>query len=227
MLINRLFSLFGHKVHLSRSHTRLARLLLVSIIALFAVIMPQTAFAGQTVDPSTLNPPPPPEFNPECKAVGDGTICSLAFTELEGPDPIGLICGSGSNSFEIVGADTRTVQGRRYYDRNGDLTQRHFREVMVGTLTNPLTGASIAFIQADTIVHNLAVPGDFDTGTVSITGEWRASTPHGGTVLIDVGRWVGAQSDGTTFFENGQHPLLAYYGYGDTAAIQPLCDALR
>ena len=137
MFINRLFNLFGHQVQRSMSHTRFARLLLVSSIALFAVITPQAAFASQTVDPSTLNPPPPPEFNPECKAVGDGTICTVAFTELEEPGGTGIICGSGSNSFEVVGFDTRTVSGRRYYDRNGNLNQRHFREVMVGTFNQP------------------------------------------------------------------------------------------
>jgi hypothetical protein len=198
----------------------------VSSIALCAVITPQAAFASQTVDPSTLNPPPPPEFNPECKAVGDGTICTVAFTQLEEPGGTGIICGSGSNSFEVVGFDTRTVNGRRYYDRNGNLNQRHFREVMVGSLTNPLTGASIDFVQADTVVHNLAVPGDIDTGTETITGLWRASTPHGGTVLIDVGRTLLAVPDGTTLSEKGQHPLSAYYEHGDTSAIQPICDAL-
>ena len=51
MLIIRLFSLFGRQVQRSMSHTRTARLLLVSIIALFAVITPQAAFAGDTVRP--------------------------------------------------------------------------------------------------------------------------------------------------------------------------------
>ena len=60
----------------------------------------------------------------------------------------------------------------------------------MGALTNPLTGVSLDFVQADTVIHNLAVPGDLDTGTETITGVWRASTPQGGTVLIDVGRTV-------------------------------------
>jgi hypothetical protein len=46
MLINRLFSSFGRQVQRGISHARFARLLLVSIIALFAVISPQTAFAA-------------------------------------------------------------------------------------------------------------------------------------------------------------------------------------
>ena len=46
MLINRLLNLFGRQVQRSMYHTRTARVLLVSIIALFAVIMPQTALAA-------------------------------------------------------------------------------------------------------------------------------------------------------------------------------------
>jgi hypothetical protein len=206
--------------------TRFARLLLVSFITLSAVITPQAAFAGQTVDPSTLNPPVPPEFNPECKAVGDGTICTVSFTQTEGPEGTGIICGSAPNSFEVVGSDIRTVEGRRYYDRNGDLTQRHFREVLVGTFTNPLTGASLDFVQADTIVHDLAVPGDLSTGTETSAGSTRLSMPHGGVVLIDAGRSVIAVSDGTILFEAGQHPFDAYFVFGQTSALQPVCDAL-
>lgn len=208
-------------------HTlRFARWLLVSFTALFALVSYVPVFATQTVDPATLNPPPPPEFNPSCKAVGRGTICDVAFTELQGPDGTGLICGSGSNSFEVVSRDTRTVTGRRYYDRNGNLTQRHFREVLIGTFTNPLTGVALNFVQADTIIHDLAVPGDLNTGTVTSTGSTRLSLPHGGVVLIDAGRSIIAVSDGTILFEAGQHPFDAYYVFGQTSALQPICDAL-
>src|SRR5215207_3356321 len=102
-------------------------LLVAGFIALFAVMAPQSALASQTVDPSTLNPPPPPQFNPVCQAVGFGTLCTIEFVETEGPDATDIICGSGPDSFAVVATDTRTVTGRRYYDENGDLTQRHFR----------------------------------------------------------------------------------------------------
>jgi hypothetical protein len=206
--------------------TRFARLLLVSFIALFAVATPRSVSASQIVDPSTLNPPPPPQFNPVCKAVGFGTICTIEFVETQGPDASGIICGSGLNSFEVIISDTRTVTGRRYYDQDGNLTQRHFREVLVGTFTNPLTGASLDFVQADTILHNLAVPGDVNTGTEAITGSTRLSLPQGGVVLIDAGRTVIDVSDGTLLFEAGPHPFDDYFGSGDTAALQPICDAL-
>ena len=205
---------------------RFTHLLVASCITLFAVIAPRSALASQLVDPSTLNPPPPPQFNPVCKAVGNGTICTIEFVETQGPDATGLICGSGPNSFEVISSDTRTVTGRRYYDQNGNLTQRHFREVFVGILTNPLTGVSLDFVQGDTVLHNLAVPGDVDTGTEAITGSFRLSRPQGGAVLIDAGRSVIDVSDGTILFEAGQHPFDAFYVFGDTSALQPICDAL-
>jgi hypothetical protein len=207
--------------------TRFARLLLASFIALFAVMTPQSVLASQTVDPSTLNPPPPPQFNPICKVVGFGTLCTIEFVETQGPDPSGIICGSGPNSFEAVISDTRTVSGRRYYDENGNLTQRHFREVFVGTLTNPITGASLDFAQADTILHNLAAPGDVNTGTEAITGSARFSLPQGGVVLVDAGRTViDVSSEGTILFQAGQHHFDDYFAFGDTSALQPICDAL-
>ena len=109
---------------------RLVRLFLTSLIALSAVMTPQSVLASQIVDPSTLNPPPPPQFNPECKAVGFGTLCTVDFVEIQGPDASGILCGTGASSFEIVVSNTRTVTGQRYYDENGDLTQRHFRQVL-------------------------------------------------------------------------------------------------
>ena len=205
---------------------RFTHLLVSSFIALFAVMTPRSVSASQIVDPSTLNPPPPPQFNPLCKAVGFGTLCTIEFVEREGPYPSGIMCGSGLDSFEVVISDTRTVAGNRYYDQNDDLTQRHFREVFVGTMTNPLTDASLDFVQADTVLHNLAVPGDVNTGTEAITGSTRVSRPNGGVVLIDAGRTVIDVSDGTLLLEAGQHPFEDYFGSGDTSALQPICEAL-
>lgn len=201
--------------------------IVLTVAALFALVPQAVVFAGQSVDPTTLNPPPPPQFNPTCEAVGSGTICHLAFTD---PPTIaegtGIICGSGNKSFEVLDTSTRSVEGRRYYDRNGNLTQRHFREVIVGTLTNSFTNTSVSYDQGDTIIHNLAIPGDVDTGTETITGSLRVHQLNGGIVLVDVGRTVLA-ADGTLITETGQHPLDAYFVFGDTSALQPLCDALE
>jgi hypothetical protein len=203
---------------------------LVLVIALTtATVGPHTsAFAERSVDPSTLNPPPPAEFNPVCKAVGDGTICDVTFIEPPVTDePSGIQCGSGADASELLASGTRSVDGKRYYDDDGNLTRRHFHDLIVGSYTNPLTGASAPFRQHDTIMHDLAVAGDITTGTEAVTVEIRVSTPRGGTVLIDAGRTVGAAVEGTPFFEAGQHPFDAYFIFGDTSALQPICDALK
>ena len=198
-----------------------------AVVALSALVPHVVAFAGQSVDPASLNPPPPSEFNPICEAIGSGTICRLAFSD---PPVIsegtGIICGSGASSFEVLLSQERSVEGRRYYDRNNNLTQRHYREVFTGTLTNPLTNATVSFDQSDTVIHNLAVPGDINSGTITVTGSLRLHKQDGGVVLIDAGRsWLAA--DGTLIKETGQHPFDAYYIFGDTSTLQPLCDALE
>ncbi|HLO28728.1 MAG TPA: hypothetical protein VK249_06320, partial [Anaerolineales bacterium] len=143
------------------------------------------------------------------------------------PDATDIICGSGPNSFNVVFSDTRTVTGRRYYDENRNLTERHFREVFVGTMTNPFTGVSLDFVQSDTVLNNLAVPGDTSTGTEAITGSTRFFLPEGGVVLIDAGRTVLDVSDGMILFEAGQHHFDDYFVFGDSSALKPLCDALE
>jgi hypothetical protein len=183
--------------------------------------------ADHIVDPSTLTPPPPADINPVCKAVGDQTICDVAFTDpAVVAAPTGIQCGSGAGSFEILVSFTRSVVGKRYYDQNRNLTERHFHDVIVGTFTNPLTGASLLLRQRDTTLHRLAVPGDDSTGTEAITTGARIAEPDGGTVLIVAGRIVFDDSDGTILFEAGQHPFEDYFVRGDTSALQPLCDAL-
>jgi hypothetical protein len=204
-----------------------AGLALVTAMTLLAPGSYALAFADHTVDPSTLNPPPPAQFNPVCKAVGEQTICDVTFADpAVVAEPTGIQCGSGPGAFEVLTSFTRSVDGKRYYDQDGNLTRRHFHDLIVGTYTNPLTGASVSFRQHDTIMHDLAVAGDIATGTEAFTVEIRVTTSHGGTVLIDAGRTVIAESDGTVLFEAGQHPFDAYFVFGDASALQPLCDAL-
>src|SRR5262245_3334804 len=209
---------------------RFFRVLVVLAVAVLSMLVPQAVvFAGQSVDPATLNPPPPPEFNPTCEAIGSGTLCHLAFSDppliAEGT---GLICGSGASSFEVLLSQNRSVDGRRYYDRDANLTQRHYREVFTGTFINSLTNATLSFDQSDTVIHNLAIPGDNNTGTVTITGALRLHRQKGGIVLIDAGRaFLAAGVEWTLIKETGQHPFDAYYVFGDTSALKPICDALQ
>jgi len=182
--------------------------------------------SGTPVDPSTLNPPPPPAFNPICAKVGGGTICTVNFTETHAQGS-GLMCGSGANAYEIFDFQNRAVSGRRYYDPNGDLTRRHFKEVLNGTFTNPLNHKALSYSGVVTHLHDLTIPGDIASGTETLTGVFRLYLPQEGTVLLDVGRLVELAGDGTLLSEQGPHPLLDYFVSGDTAALQPVCDALQ
>ena len=57
-----------------------SRLLLVALTALMSST-PRTLFAQHSVDPATLNPPVPPQYNPVCKSVGPNTICTVQFSD--------------------------------------------------------------------------------------------------------------------------------------------------
>ena len=137
-----------------------------------------------------------------------------------------MICGSGPNAFEVFQFQNRSVRGKRYYDQDGNLVRRHYREYFDGTLVNPINHNVVAYSGSDTHRHDLAVPGQMDTGTEPITGSVRIFLGQGnGTMAIDTGRIVDSAQG--VLNESGQHPFFDYVVYGDTAAVQPLCDALQ
>jgi len=184
------------------------------------------AFAKEPVDPTTLNPPPPANFNPVCERVGSGTICDLQFSDPPFAGGSEVICGSGSNTFEPFQYQNRSVRSKRYYDQNGNLLRSHYREYFEGTLVNPITHKALAFSGSDTHLDEEAVPGDVSTVTQAITGSVRIFLGQGnGTLAFDTGRVV-VSSQGI-LAESGQHPFLDYFVFGDTTALQPLCDALQ
>jgi|SwirhirootsSR3_FD_contig_31_15132356_length_731_multi_2_in_0_out_0_1 hypothetical protein len=201
------------------------RIFLIGLTALLALAPQAPIFAGTWVDPATLNPPPPPEFNPSCAAAGFGTLCHLQFSD---PplvnDPFDLDCSTFT--LHLLVSQTRSVEGRRYYDHNNNLKQRHYREVLAGTFVNPTNHATLRFSQDDTVVDNLAVPGDDSSGILTVTGLLRVYLPTGSTVLIDAGKTINT-ADGALIREMGPHPFTDYFVNGDVAAFKPLCDALK
>ena len=201
-----------------------AYLALIGFVTLFAG--GSQALASEPVDPSTLNPPVPPELNPVCEKVGNQTIC-----EVQGSDPpfaagSEVICGSGPSTFEPFQFQNRSVRGKRYYDQDGNLLRRHYREYIDGTLVNPINHKAVAYSGSDTVMNDLAAPGQIDTGTTARTGSVRIFLGQGnGTMALDTGREL--DSPQGILHESGQHPFVLYFVYGDTAAAQPLCDALQ
>lgn len=203
------------------SFIRIARLVLVATALTLSLVTPVAA--KESVDPSTLIPPPPAEFNPVCERLGGGIVCYLAFSDPPVIDePSELFCDGD----QIFQSWTRSVVGRRIYDADGNLVKRHFREDFVGTFTNPASGVTVDWVTHATNIHVLAVPGDLASGVSSGAGlPIRITAPDGGTVLIDAGRLV---FDGATGIHesHGPHHFDDYFIDGDVEALQPLCDAL-
>jgi hypothetical protein len=138
----------------------------------------------------------------------------------------GVICGTGASSYEVFQFNNRSVTGHRYYDQNGNLTRRHFNEVGTGTYSNPLNHKAVSFTVRGTTLHDLSTPGDINSGTQVFTGNSRVYPPQGGTVILEAGRTI-SSGMGDFIRESGPHPFLDYFVFGETAAVQPLCDALQ
>lgn len=190
---------------------------------LLVLALAAPAASREPVDPSTLNPPVPAEFNPVCFESGANIICEVAFSD---PDivaePSGLVC----DGTELLFSQSRSVVGKRYYDSGGNLLRRHFRQYLEGTYVNPDTGAVAQWVQTNTVVHDLAVPGDLGTGPTRITGSLRIWIPGEGTILTDTGVTVLDEATGELLHASENHPFDDYFINGDASAIAPLCEAL-
>jgi len=182
------------------------------------------AAAREPIDPATLTPPPPVSFNASCTSQGAHILCNLAFSDPPIVDePSGIVCDGVELSF----SQTRDVVGKRWYTEGGLLLQRHFSEDIAGTLTHPDTGATLGFVQSNTIVHDLAVPGDVATGVSKVTGaNFRVFVPGGRTVLVDAGWFAVDEATGELVDWAGPKHLDDYFARGDEHALDALCAAI-
>jgi hypothetical protein len=200
---------------------------LVALPAIAASLLVAAPVSARTpVDPNTLNPAPPDFFNASCYEGANGVICDLAFADPINPivnEPSGIVCGGT----ELLFSQNRWVVGKRFYDANGDLLQRHFRETFEGDFSNPATGKRVLWSQHDTLLHNLSVPGDVDSGTFKFSGQFSRITDLAGrTVLVDAGTFTQDPISGEILRSGGQHPFNDYFINGDPDALHALCDAL-
>jgi hypothetical protein len=212
---------------MSSLHIRTVRHALVRVVlpALVAALTLAGPVAARTpVDPGTLNPAPPDFFNAECWVGAGGTVCTLHFSDDPFADePSGIVC----DGTELLFSQERSVVGKRYYDADGNLVQRHFREYMSGTFTNPDTHKSLPWVQHDTIIQNLSIPGDLASGATKFSGLLtRAWLPGGGSILLDAGTILEDAATGELIHAGGPHPFRDYFADGDTSALQPICNAL-
>lgn len=152
------------------------------------LVLAPSGIAGQPVA-QPLNPPPP-SFE-TCKATGIQTICQGTRTlPPYGPDDTGIACGSGSTAFDIFDSGVESQVAARYYDADGNLTRRVIHQTNHSAFSNPLSGATIPYIQKQTITDVLAVPGDLASATETITGTINFTVPGMGAVFLNDGRFV-------------------------------------
>jgi hypothetical protein len=196
-----------------------ARFLVIASLA--CVIAVSSALAGQPVT-QTLTPSPPSFYT--CKAVGSGTICMGSHSESFGPEETGLVCGTGTSAFHVFDTVTSTQRATRYYDREGNLTRRVLYDDIDGQSSNPLTGATVPYIQHEQHTAVLAVPGDLSTATTTHTGVLIFTIPHLGPVALEAGRVIEGP-DGVEF-RAGPQTFVDYYENGDVSAVRELCNAL-
>ena len=194
------------------------------------LIFATVGLASQPVT-QTLNPPPPSYYT--CNAVGSATICT-GQPPLESYGPIdtalegsALVCGNGSNAFDIFDAAIDQVTARRVYDENGNLVRRILRDdYSFGQFSNPLNGATVPYDQRDTRTDVFAVPGDLASATETTTWESTFHVQGGGAPLfINSGRSVQAP-DGTIESYHGRLDFLKLFVEGNTSVLGPLCTAL-
>jgi hypothetical protein len=167
----------------------------------------------------TLTPPPPDFLT--CKAVGSGTICQGSRTFTVDPHP-DFVCADGTVIYD-QGTVRQVVI--RYYDTDGNLVRRVIHEFWSGDTqkSNPLTGATAPYTQESNITDVLAVPGDFDSATETVTGQGSIIIPGLGAVFLNAGRFV-VGPDGTIEFRAGPQGFLDLEG--DPAVVAELCAAL-
>lgn len=204
------------------SFGRIFRIAAASLLATVSLATP--AVARSSVNPATLNPAPPDFFNAECTRTGSQIVCTLAFDTVDDVDdePSGIVCGGT----ELLFSQKRSVVGKRYYSADGDLLRRHFHEDFTGSFTKP-GGGTVLWVAHNDLSHTLATPGDLATGVTKVSGQQiRIFAPGGGTVLIDAGRVVVDESNGELVTWSGPKHFDDYFVRGDSAALQPLCDAV-
>src|SRR3954469_1827792 len=203
---------------MSMTVRRFSRLVLAATGGLvLTVALAVPASARTQVDPSTLNPPPPASFNPVCCRDGSHITCDLAFSDPDVvDDPSGIVC----DGTMLLASFSRSVVGKRTYDADGNLLQRHSRESIDGTFRNPDTGRVALWTQHDTVISNLAVPGDQATGTEQVSGlDSRVWLPGGGTILTDAGFFIVDAATDEVVKISGHHPFDTYFRLGDPSAL--------
>ena len=168
-----------------RVHRMLSRLLLIACA--LAVMAPAASADPPSVDPATLQPPPPPDAR--CDPTGRYVICHTVIdfsVEAEAITDLGLPCGT----IYITATDVR--HGLRFYE-NGLLVRRHVTAPggVAGFISLSATGEGP---RLEVVGHlnwwsTFSVPGDESTESTTAHGlDIRLKSPDGGIIAIIAGR---------------------------------------
>ena len=145
------------------------------------------ASAPVPVDPSTLTPPPNPNFDWTCKERGSGIVCNgveLGGAVDENADPSFSCDGN-----PILATFTQTLTARRSHDADGRVTRNH----TIGTFDERwrLEGSDTILTARGrwTLTVDYAIPGDVTSRTNTYTGGTLAvSAPGEGIIFQNTGR---------------------------------------
>jgi hypothetical protein len=154
---------------------------------------------------------PPDKCNPAV------AVCHFSTLDSYGPVDTGIVCGSGANAFDVFDQGVESSQGTAWLDSNGDPFKVIEHDVVTDAMwSNPLTGDVVPYTQNFIVTTQFAVPGDFSTGTETVTGEniYRTASGTGKWLFQSVGRAV-ADLDGNVisstphqeFFSTDPHVL--------------------
>ncbi len=195
-----------------RVHRMLPGLLLIACA--LAVSAPAASADRPSVDPSTLQPPPPPDAR--CVPTGRYVICRTVIdfsVEAEAITDLGLPCGT----IYITATDVR--HGLRFYE-NGFLVRRHVTAPggVAGFMTLSATGEGprVKVVGHLNWWSTFSVPGDASTESTSAHGlDIRLRSPDGGIIAIIAGR-----TD-----PEGAHSGVARF-VDDPAVAEAICAAL-
>jgi hypothetical protein len=124
--------------------SRFTRLLLAATLLGGAGIISSTAaFAGQTVDPAMLNPPP---FAPNatCALDGNGTTCTADFAAGDTNHDVGPVCQvfDPAYTFDVIVNDQGRFHWTWRYDTSGKLTEFTSQFQLHETDMNAVTGTT-------------------------------------------------------------------------------------
>jgi hypothetical protein len=160
---------------------------LILIGAALTVTAPAALADPPSVDPSALQPPPPPDAR--CEPTGRYVICHTVIdfsVEAEAITDLGLPCGT----IYITATDVR--HGLRFYE-DGLLVRRHVTAPggVSGFISVSATGEGP---RVEVVGHlnwwsTFSVPGDEDSESTTAHGlDFRLKSPDGGILAIIAGR---------------------------------------